>query len=66
MLSLKHIKSLEIWIEQMAIFIITEYIKLNPPVINTEADTIVIPRSVSLYPVRKSFTTQVLYCDKPN
>ena len=50
----------------MTIFIITEHIKLNPPVINTEADTIVIPRSVTLYLVRKSFTTQVLYCDKPN
>ena len=50
----------------MAVFIITEHIKLNPPVINTEADTIVKPRSVTLYLVHKSFTTQVLYCDKPN
>ena len=50
----------------MAVFIITEHIKLNPPVINTEADTIGLPRSVTLYLVRKSFTTQVLYCDKPN
>ena len=37
----------------MAILIVTEHVKLNPPVINTEADTIVIPRLITLYIVCK-------------